>query len=81
MNKGQIKAQMESEGFFGHDVIEILSTDFSTVGSSSLKHFFKFWDIHSFTELLGDSLDVINVDETSSVVVEKVEDLIDAVLS
>ena len=70
----------KSEGLFGHDVVEIFSADLSSVCCGSLEHFFEFSNVHGFTQFLGDSLDVINVDESGLVVVEQVEDFIDTVL-
>ena len=80
-NQKQIKNAPKSEGLFGHDVVEVLSTDFSAIGGSSLEHFFEFRHVHGLAEFLGHSLDVINVDEPSSVVIEQVEDFIDTVLN
>jgi hypothetical protein len=71
---------IESEGLLGHDVVEVLAGDLAAVGSSTLQHFLEFLDVHGLTELLGDAADVGGLDEASVVVVEEVEDLIDAVL-
>jgi hypothetical protein len=38
-------------------------------------------DVHGFTELLGDAADVVRVYDARMVVVEEVEDLVDAVLN
>lgn len=70
----------KSEGFFGHDVVEIFSADLSSVGGGSLEHFFEFSNVHGLSQLLCDSLDVIDVDESSLIIVEQVEYFIDTVL-
>jgi hypothetical protein len=46
-----------------------------------LEHFFEFRDVHGLAQFFGHSFDVINVDEAGSVVIEQVEDFIDAVLN
>jgi hypothetical protein len=73
--------RVESEGLLGHDVVEVFSRNFSAIGSSSLEHFLQLLDVHGLPQLLGDSADVVGVDHTSVVVVEEVEDFINAVLS
>ena len=70
----------ESESFLGHDVVEILPGYLSPVGCCSLKHFFEFLDIHGLAQFFGHSADVVGVDEAGVVVVEEVEDFVDAVL-
>lgn len=69
-----------SEGLLGHDVVEVFTTDLAAVGSCPLQHLFEFLDIHGFSKFLGDSSDVVGVDVSCVVVIEKVEDLVDAIL-
>jgi len=45
-----------------------------------LKHFFEFLYVHGFSQLLGNSSNVVGVDRTGFVVVEQVEYFIDAAL-
>ena len=71
---------IKSEGLFSHDVVKIFPWNFSSVSGSSLEHLFKFAHIHGLTKLLGHSLDVVDIDEPGSIVVEQVEYFIDTVL-
>ena len=73
--------EWRSKGFFCHDVIEILSWNLSAIGCGTLKHFFELLDVHGFAQLLSYSTDVIGVDGTSVVIVEEIENFVDAVLN
>ena len=75
------KLQTRSEGFLGHYVVKVLSGDLSAVGGGSLQHFFQFLNVHCFSQFLGNSANVVGVYESRVVLVEKVEDLVDAVLN
>lgn len=70
-----------SDGFFGHYVIEVFLCDFPSVAGSPLEHFLKLAGVHGLAQLLGNSLDVVNVDGSGPVVVEKVENTVDSSLS
>ena len=70
----------ESESFLGHDVIEILTGDLSAIGGCPLKHFFKLLNIHGLAQFLGHPADVVGVDVAGVIVVEEIEDFVDAVL-
>ena len=73
--------EWRSKGFFCHDVIEILSWNLSAIRCGTLKHFFELLDVHGFAQLLSYSTDVIGVDGTSVVIVEEIENFVDAVLN
>ena len=49
--------------------------------SQLLEHLDQLLLTHSLPQLLSHSLDVVNIDETGSIIVEQVEDLVDAALS
>ncbi len=70
-----------SEGFLGHDVVEILTGNLSTVRCSSLKHFLKLLDVHCFSEFLSDAADIVGVDCSGVIVIEEIKDLVDSGLS
>ena len=69
-----------SEGLFSHNVIKIFPGDFPTIGSSPLKHFLKFSNIHSLSKFLCDSFNIIGIDGSRSIIIKKVENFIDAIL-
>jgi hypothetical protein len=69
-----------SEGFFGHDVVKVLSRNFTPVGSGSLQHFLQLLDVHRFSKFLRDSTDIGRLDKSRVVIVEEVEDLVDSIL-
>lgn len=69
-----------SNGFFSHNVVEILSTDLSTIACCSLKHFLQFSGVHGFAELLSNSFDIVKVDASSFVIVEQGENLVNTSL-
>ena len=71
----------ESEGLLGHDVVEVLTGNFATVRGSTLKHLFQFLHIHRLSELLSHTTDVGRLDEACVIIIEKVKDLVDAVLN
>lgn len=73
--------EWRSKGFFRHNVVEVLSWDLSSVWCSTLQHLLQLLDIHGFSQLLGDSFNIIWVYWACVVVVEKIENLVDAVLS
>lgn len=68
-----------SKCFFGHNVIEIFTTDFPTISRGSLQHFLQFWDIHGFSELLGHPSDVVNVDVATSIIIKQIEDTVNSI--
>jgi hypothetical protein len=72
---------MSSKGLLGHNVVEILTRDLPAIRRGPLQHFLELLDIHGLSKFLGNSADVIGVDGASVIVVEKVEDLVDSVLS
>ena len=69
-----------SEVLFSHDVIEVLAGDLSSICRCPLQHFLQLRYVHRFSQFLGNSSDVIDVDGASSVVVKKVEDSADSIL-
>lgn len=69
-----------SEGLLGEDVVEVFPADLSAVGSRTLQHLLQFLHVHGLTQFLGNSADVDGVDLSGVVVVEEVEDAVDAVL-
>lgn len=71
---------VQSEGLLRHNVVEVLPGDLLVVGGCPLQHLNELILAHGLAQLLGHPLDVINVDVAGSVVVEQVEDLVDAVL-
>ncbi len=71
----------KSEGFLGHDVIKVLSGDFSSISGGSLQHLLQLGGVHGLTQLFSDSFNIVDIDEACSIVVEQVENLIDAVLN
>jgi hypothetical protein len=71
---------LKSKGLFGHDIIEIFSGNFSSVGGGSLEHFLQLSDTHSLAQLLGNSLDIVYIDESSLIIIKKVENLVDTIL-
>lgn len=70
-----------SEGLLGHYVIEVLPANLTPVRSRSLQHLLQLLDIHRLAQLFRHPLDIVGVDHSGVVVVEEVEDLIDAVLN
>lgn len=79
-SKNENKKQELSESFFGHNVVEIFSWNFSSIRGSPLKHFFQLAVIHGLAQFLGDSLDIVDIDEASSVVIKEIKDFINSVL-
>ena len=71
----------QSEGFLGHNVVEIFTGDLSAIGSCPLEHLLQLLHVHGLTQLLGHSPDVVGVDVAAVIVVEQVEYFINAVLS
>lgn len=69
-----------SEGFLGHDAVEIFARDFSTVRSCSLQHFLKFLHVHGLSEFFGHSSNVVGVNDSWMIIIEKVEDFVDTIL-
>lgn len=69
-----------SNGFFSHNVVEILSSDLSTIACCSLKHFLQLSSVHGFTELLSNSFNIGKVDTSSAVIVEQVENAVNTSL-
>jgi len=69
-----------SEALLGHDVIEILTGYLPAIGCSPLQHFLQLLNIHSLSKLLRNTTNIVGVDRSSVVVIEKVENLIDSVL-
>lgn len=74
----QIMAQ--SEGLFGHDVVEVLTGNLATVGGCPLQHLLQLLHVHGLAQLLSHAADVGRFDEASVVVVEKIENFVDAIL-
>ena len=70
--------RVPSEGLLGHNVVEVLSGNVLAVGGGSLEHVLELLDAHGLSELLRDSLQVVEVDQTASVVIEEIENLIDS---
>ena len=64
-----------------HDIVKIISRNVLVIGSSSFQHFKEFLMTHGFSELLGDSLDAVNVNHSGIIGVEEVKYFIDAVLN
>lgn len=81
IGQGQISWLWQSESLLGHYVVEVLARDFLVVGASPFKHLDELLLVHGLAELLSNSLDVVNVDESASIVVEQIEDLVDAGLN
>ena len=71
----------QSEGFLGHNVVEVFSGDLPAVGGSPLEHLLQLLDIHGLAQLFGHPPDVVGVDEAAVIVVEEIEYFINAVLS
>ena len=71
---------LRSKSLFAHDFIEIISGNFSSVGSSSLKHFLQFIDTHGLAQLLGNSLDIVYIDESCLIIIEQVKNLVNTIL-
>lgn len=69
-----------SEYFLSHYIVEVFASDLLAVAAGPLEHFLEFFETHGLPEFLGDSLEVVHVDALAHVVVEEVEDLVDAVL-
>ena len=69
-----------SERFLRHYVIEILAGDLSAVAGRALQHLLEFLDVHGLAQFLGHPADVVGVYQPRVIVVEEVEDLVDAVL-
>ncbi len=74
-------ASIISEGLLGHDVVEILPRNLPPVRSRTLQHLLQLLDIHGLSQFLGHSADVVAVDAAGMVVVEQVENLVNAVLN
>ena len=68
------------EGLLGHDEVEVFESDFLSVAGCSLEHLLEFLGGHGLSEFLGDSAQVVDVDGAGLVVVEQVEDAVDALL-
>jgi len=71
----------QSEGFLGHNVIEIFTGDLSSICRGSLKHFLQLLNIHCLTKFFGHSPDVSRVDMSTMIIVEEFEYFINAILS
>ncbi len=76
----QIISYRRSESLFSHDVVEIFSRNLSSITGSSLQHFIELSGIHCLSQLLRDSFYVADINESSSIVIEKVKNLVDTVL-
>ncbi len=77
----QIKCKFKSECLFSHNVIKVFFRDLSTISRSSLKHLLKFVNTHSLSKLFSYSFNIINTDESSSIVIEKIENFINTSLN
>lgn len=71
----------QSEGLLGHDVVEVLARNLTTIRSCTLKHFLKLLHIHSLAKLLSNSTNVVGVDYSCMIIVEQVENFINAILN
>jgi 5'-deoxynucleotidase YfbR-like HD superfamily hydrolase len=80
MYGGDVQIEAQSEGLLCHDVVEVLTGDLPPVRGSPLQHLFQFLDVHSLAQLLSHSPDVSRLDKACVVVVEQVENFVDAVL-
>ena len=69
-----------SESLFGHDIVEIISGNFSSVIGSSLQHLLQLGCIHSLTQFFSDSFDIVNIDKSSFIIIEQIKDFINTVL-
>lgn len=69
------------ESLPGHDIVKVFLRDFLRVARCSLQHLKQLLMTHSLSQLLGNPLDVVDVDSPVAFVVEQLEDLADAVLS
>jgi hypothetical protein len=78
MNSTYIKSK--SKGLLGHDVIEVLARDLASIGGGSLQHLFKLLNSHSLSKFLCNSLDVVCIDGSCFIVIEKVEYFVDPIL-
>jgi hypothetical protein len=69
-----------SKALLRHDVVEVLPADLAPVAGGPLQHLLQLLHVHRLAQLLGHAPDVVGVDQPGVVVVEEVEDLVDAVL-
>ena len=71
-------ARYSSEGFLGHDVVEVVhGDDLVVVGVGALDHLLELLVGHGLTKLAGNSAEILEGDGVGAIIVEKLEDLID----
>jgi hypothetical protein len=76
----QIKRIFKSECFFSHNIVEVLFRDLSAISRSSLKHLLKFIKTHGLSKLFSYSFNIININETSSIIIKKIKNFINTSL-
>jgi hypothetical protein len=77
-HSGYAKGYLSSKGLLGHDEVEVLKADLVSVGGSTLEHFLQFFGAHSLSQLLGDASQIMDADGLWLVIVEQVENTVDA---